>query len=102
MTVEKPGDKGLFLVTGATGKTGGHTVRLLREHDLPVRALVRSLDERAQHLYELGADIIRVDLLNYSEIRNRRCSTRPHRHRRLRQGRRGRPTEPRRTRPEGV
>ncbi len=37
----------LFLITGATGNTGAHTVKLLRERGLPVRALVHSLDERA-------------------------------------------------------
>jgi nucleoside-diphosphate-sugar epimerase len=33
----------LFLITGATGKTGAHTVRLLRERGLRVRALVHTL-----------------------------------------------------------
>jgi len=45
----------LFLITGATGNTGAHTVRLLRERGLRVRALVHSVDERADRLRELGA-----------------------------------------------
>jgi NAD(P)-dependent dehydrogenase (short-subunit alcohol dehydrogenase family) len=40
----------LFLITGATGNTGAHTVRLLRERGLRVRALVRTLDDRAARL----------------------------------------------------
>src|ERR1700744_2916988 len=47
----------LFLITGATGKTGAHTVRLLRERGLRVRALVHSLDERADQLAKLGAEV---------------------------------------------
>lgn len=69
MITDRTGSEQLFLVTGAAGKTGGQTVRLLRERDLPVRALVRGLDERAQRLHELGADVVEVDLLNYSEVR---------------------------------
>ncbi len=48
-------DEGLFLVAGATGKTGAHTVRLLRERGLRVRALVRALDNRSDKLREQGA-----------------------------------------------
>src|SRR5882757_7331566 len=42
----------LFLITGATGNTGAHTVKLLRERGRRVRALVHSLDDRADRLGE--------------------------------------------------
>jgi nucleoside-diphosphate-sugar epimerase len=48
----------LFLITGATGKTGAHTVRLLRERGLRVRAFVHALDDRAHQLAEQGAEIV--------------------------------------------
>lgn len=60
----------LFLVTGAAGKSGSQAIRLLRERGLPVRAVVRTLDERAARLREQGAEVIQVDLLNYREIRD--------------------------------
>ncbi|MDT5368006.1 MAG: hypothetical protein QOC62_2437 [Mycobacterium sp.] len=37
----------LFLITGATGKTGAPTVGLLRERGFRVRAFVHTLDGRA-------------------------------------------------------
>ncbi|HTZ12925.1 MAG TPA: NmrA family NAD(P)-binding protein [Mycobacterium sp.] len=58
----------LFLVTGATGKTGAHTVRLLREEGLPVRALVHTLDDRAERLAEQGADVVQGDLLDFPSV----------------------------------
>jgi NAD(P)H dehydrogenase (quinone) len=58
----------LFLVTGATGKTGAHTVRLLRERGLRVRALVHSLDGRADRLAELGAELVQGDLLDFPSV----------------------------------
>ena len=58
----------LFLITGATGKTGAHTVRSLRERDLRVRALVRTLDERAARLGELGAEVVQGDLLDFRAV----------------------------------
>jgi NAD(P)H dehydrogenase (quinone) len=60
--------KDLFLVTGATGKTGAHTVRLLREQGLPVRALVHTLDDRAERLAEQGAEVVRGDLLDFPSV----------------------------------
>jgi NAD(P)H dehydrogenase (quinone) len=60
---------GPFLVTGATGKTGAHTVALLREHGLPVRALVRGHDDRSERLRGLGAETVAVDLLDYAAVR---------------------------------
>jgi NAD(P)H dehydrogenase (quinone) len=58
----------LFLITGATGNTGAHTVRLLRERGLPVRALVHTLDERAARLRELGAEVVQGDLLDFPAV----------------------------------
>jgi uncharacterized protein YbjT (DUF2867 family) len=58
----------LFLITGATGKTGAHTVRLLRERGLHVRALVRSLDGRAEQLAEQGAEGVQGDLLDFPSV----------------------------------
>ena len=50
-----------ILVTGAAGKVGavGRTiVELLRQRHLPVRALVRQYDERAEALSATGAEIV--------------------------------------------
>jgi NAD(P)H dehydrogenase (quinone) len=58
----------LFLITGATGKTGAHTVRLLLERGHRVRALVHTVDERASRLAEQGAEIVVGDLLDFSAV----------------------------------
>jgi len=58
----------LFLITGATGNTGAHTVELLRERGRRVRALVHSLDERADRLRELGAEVVQGDLLDFPVV----------------------------------
>ncbi|MDT5117205.1 MAG: hypothetical protein QOE30_2944 [Mycobacterium sp.] len=58
----------LFLVTGATGKTGTHTVRLLREKGLRVRALVHADDERSRRLADLGAEVVVADLLDFRAV----------------------------------
>jgi NAD(P)H dehydrogenase (quinone) len=58
----------LFLITGATGNTGAHTVRVLRERGLRVRALVHTLDERAARLRELGAEVVQGDLLDFPAV----------------------------------
>jgi uncharacterized protein YbjT (DUF2867 family) len=51
----------MILVTGATGKVGSEAVRLLRQREIPVRALVRSA-EKAAALAQAGADIAEGDL----------------------------------------
>jgi uncharacterized protein YbjT (DUF2867 family) len=61
-------DQELFLITGATGNTGAHTVRLLRERGLRVRAMVHTLDDRAAGLRELGAEIVQGDLLDFPSV----------------------------------
>ncbi|WP_458317620.1 NmrA family NAD(P)-binding protein [Mycolicibacterium brisbanense] len=58
----------LFLITGATGNTGAHTVRLLRERGQRVRALVHSVDQRADRLRELGAEVVQGDLLDFPSV----------------------------------
>jgi NAD(P)H dehydrogenase (quinone) len=58
----------LFLITGATGKTGAHTVRLLRERGLRVRAFVHRLDERADRLADQGAEVVQGDLLDFPAV----------------------------------
>ena len=58
----------LFLITGATGNTGAHTVRLLRERGLRVRAMVHSLDERSARLAEQGAEVVAGDLLDFPAV----------------------------------
>ena len=58
--MEKP-----ILVVGATGRhggTGGIVARTLRERKIPVRALVRTLDERVEPLKALGAEVVKADL----------------------------------------
>lgn len=51
----------LYLVTAATGKTGGAVVRLLRERNLRVRAAVHKVDSRSAALEALGAQIVVAD-----------------------------------------
>jgi len=60
-----------ILVTSAGGQTGsiGRTiVRGLREKGLPVRAFVRTDDERAQSLRDMGAEVFVGDLLNPRDV----------------------------------
>jgi NAD(P)H dehydrogenase (quinone) len=62
---------GVILVTGAAGRVGSvgrRVVELLRESDLPVRALVRRDDERAEYLRGLGADVVVADLTRSEEV----------------------------------
>ena len=60
-----------ILVTGAAGNVGSvgrGVVKLLRERDLQVRALVHRLDERSQVLSEMGAELIVADLTNGADV----------------------------------
>ena len=47
-----------FLVTGATGKTGGAVVERLLALQRPVRALVHRHDARSERLQDLGAEVV--------------------------------------------
>src|ERR1700743_1196417 len=58
----------LFLITGATGNTGAHTVRLLTERGHRVRALVHHVDDRADRLSDLGAEVVQGDLLDFPAV----------------------------------
>ena len=64
---------GTVLVTGAAGGTQGRTGRrvteLLRERGVPVRAMVRTLDDRAEQLRSLGAEVVVADFLDFGSIR---------------------------------
>ena len=60
-----------ILVTGAAGNVGSvgrGVVKLLRERDLKVRALVHHLDERSQVLSEMGAELVVADLTNGADV----------------------------------
>jgi uncharacterized protein YbjT (DUF2867 family) len=50
----------MILVTGATGKVGSEAVRLLRQQDQPVRAMVRN-PGKAAPLAAAGAELARAD-----------------------------------------
>jgi uncharacterized protein YbjT (DUF2867 family) len=60
------------LVTGAAGgtqgKTGRRVTELLRERGVPVRAMVRTLDDRAEYLRGLGAEVVVGDFLDFQSI----------------------------------
>src|SRR5215813_2032407 len=60
-----------ILVTGAAGRVGavGRTVAaMLRERDLPVRALVRREDERADALRAIGVEVLVGDLTDAADV----------------------------------
>jgi uncharacterized protein YbjT (DUF2867 family) len=63
---------GTVLVTGAAGgaqgQTGRHVSELLLAKGAKVRAFVRKLDERAEHLRSLGADVVAGDFLDYRSV----------------------------------
>jgi uncharacterized protein YbjT (DUF2867 family) len=61
-----------FLIVGAGGShgaTGNHAARQLLASGLPVRALVRQADERADELKQLGAEIAVGDLHDFGDVR---------------------------------
>src|SRR5581483_4496146 len=58
-----------FLITGATGATGGETVALLLERGYQVRALVHKHDERSAQLEKQGIEIAVGDLLDFTTVR---------------------------------
>jgi uncharacterized protein YbjT (DUF2867 family) len=62
-----------ILVTGAAGgsqgATGKHIVQALIERGVPVRAFVHRLDERADRLRDLGAEVVQGDLLDPDSVR---------------------------------
>ena len=61
----------LFLVTGAAGRiggVGGEVVDILRSNGLPVRALVRTDDDRADALRATGAEVVVGDLTRAGDV----------------------------------
>src|SRR5436853_5692643 len=59
-----------FLITGATGATGGKTVELLLERGYQVRAFVHQYDERSAQLEKQGVEIVVGDLLDFTTVRS--------------------------------
>ena len=57
------------LVTAASGDTGQPTVERLLEKGFHVRALVRTDDDRAQRLRDLGAEVVFGDMMSLRDIR---------------------------------
>ena len=60
-----------IVVTGAAGRIGGvgrTVVELLRQRNLPVRALVRREDERATALRATGAEVVIRDLTRAADV----------------------------------
>jgi NAD(P)H dehydrogenase (quinone) len=58
-----------ILVTSAAGKTGIPTTLQLLDYGYPVRAFVRSQDQRAKRLEEAGAEIFVGDLYSVHDMR---------------------------------
>ncbi|MBV9227859.1 MAG: NmrA family NAD(P)-binding protein [Chloroflexi bacterium] len=58
-----------FLITGATGATGGKTVELLLERGYQVRAFVHKRDERSTQLEKRDVEVIVGDLLDFTTVR---------------------------------
>src|SRR5215468_11534770 len=57
-----------FLVTGATGATGGAAAAQLLERGRQVRAFVHREDERSEGLRQLGAEVVVGDLLDFDAV----------------------------------
>src|SRR5262244_1268875 len=58
-----------FLVTGATGDTGGATAEQMLARGHHVRALAHRQDNRAKRLQGLGAEVVFGDFLNLDDVR---------------------------------
>jgi NAD(P)H dehydrogenase (quinone) len=57
-----------FLVIGATGKTGKHTVQRLLEKGHGVRAMVHKEDERSEALRSTGVEVVVGELLEHEDV----------------------------------
>ena len=60
-----------ILVTGATGRIGGtgrHVATELLSRGLPVRAMVRQLDERSEELRGMGIEVVIADFADYTSL----------------------------------
>ena len=58
----------IILVTGATGKTGQHTIHHLLEGGQVVRAMVHKEDERAEALRGTGVEVVVGELLEHDDV----------------------------------
>jgi uncharacterized protein YbjT (DUF2867 family) len=58
-----------FLITGATGDTGGYTVGQLLEKNLAVRVLAHRPDQQSEQLQQAGAEVVFGDLLDFDSVR---------------------------------
>jgi len=63
-------DQQRFLITGATGATGGAAAALLLDKGREVRAFVHREDERSDALRRRGAEVIVGDLLDFDRVRD--------------------------------
>lgn len=61
--------KGKILITGATGKTGSAAINDLLQRNLPVRALVHTIDERSEKLRAQGVEIVSGELSDFETVR---------------------------------
>src|SRR3989442_3701993 len=59
-----------YLITGATGATGGEAARLLLERGASVRALAHREDERSRELQRRGAELVYGDFLDFDAVRS--------------------------------
>jgi NAD(P)H dehydrogenase (quinone) len=66
----------MLLVTGATGRTGRHTVQHLLQKGHAVRALVHQEDERSEALRGTGAEVVVGDLLEHDAVIRTTAGTR--------------------------
>jgi NAD(P)H dehydrogenase (quinone) len=57
-----------FLVIGATGKTGKHTVQRLLEKGHGVRAMVHKEDDRSEALRITGVEVVAGELLEHEDV----------------------------------
>jgi len=57
-----------ILVTGATGRTGGAIVTQLLAKGVPVRAMVRTFDQRSAALEAQGAEIVVADIFDPGQL----------------------------------
>jgi NAD(P)H dehydrogenase (quinone) len=60
----------VFLITGATGATGGAAATQLLDNGEHVRALVHREDERSETLRKRGAEVVVGDLLDFDAVRS--------------------------------
>jgi NAD(P)H dehydrogenase (quinone) len=58
-----------FLVTGATGKTGGAVATQLVAQGMKVRAVIRARDARSEQLDRIGVDTVVADMFDPDQLR---------------------------------